>query len=219
MRLVHALVPALSASALVPSRAHADPPPKLVLDDVMGFGSSSSYGWLSYQRDSSPLGAAGTGKSTSSYLSLAPRFEALVGQYLTLGAQLEYSRYASDFEPSDGSTDVVLRQSFAIVPTVGVRVPLPRSLSLWAHAGFGGGAQVDRSTATGAGSALPGVAADTAVSQAALLTRFRADFRVAYEPVRGVMLTVGPQLQRTVVEGAGSTLSLGGFAGVSFVIH
>lgn len=109
---------------------------------------------------------------------------------------------------------------FTLVPILGLRVPLPRGFSLWAHAGFGGGAAVYSQENGG----MPTTPTETGTDSAQLVTRLRTDVRLGFEPVPGLMLTAGPELQRTAfgndkVLGSGSILSAGIWAGLSFVIR
>jgi hypothetical protein len=220
---------ALAAGVFISPRAHAEdklPAPKLVLDDVVGFGTTGNTGWFGYNRsgittgDKEVPGLLAGARSKSSSLFVAPRFEALFGEYLSLGAQVAYMRFASGTDYSSASaaqSSSTESNRFTLVPIVGVRIPLPHRLSLWGHLGFGGGAAITHSERRSD-------AAPTDVDTAQLVTTFRSDVRVGYEPIRGLMLVAGPELQRTVVaqtsEAVGtSQLNVGVWAGVSFVIR
>lgn len=227
----HALALAGCASVFLSSPARAEgyaPPPKLVLDDVIGFGTSGNTGWLGYQRGASTYGSIDApAHSTISSVFIAPRFEVLFGKYLSLGAQLAYSRTASgsDSVSSNGTYSMSAEQNaFTLLPIVGVRIPLPRAFSLWAHAGFGGGAAVTHVTSRAPLDPVTGLTDAQTTDTAQLLTRARVDVRVGFEPVRGVMLVAGPELQRATASQTNgefevSQLSLGLWGGVSFVIR
>lgn len=231
---IHASALAVLASvSLCSSIAQAETKaerPKLILNDLIGFGTSGVGGWLSYRHSAleSPRAELGpnvtqlASKSTSSALQIQPRFEVLLGTHVSLGGELGFQRFASGYAAADdryASSSESKSYTFTVVPMLGLRLPLPRKLSAWAHAGFGGGVGTSKTRSTSLGSAP--IESD---NEAVLLTRVRADVRLGYEPIPGLMLTLGPELTHVTQGGNGKLGSGQGtaialFGGVSLVIR
>ena len=223
-------IPTIAAMAIVSLRVssaaaerRADRP-KLILNDVIGLSTSAGVlggavdGWVRISRTSADSAGSPSYSSTVSYgtIRIAPRFEVMLGRYVSLGAEVAYNRFTNRLETwsaLDGSNrrSETTTESLTAVPLLGARLPLPAHLSLWAHAGVGGG------VGSYEGTSQPGSTTDVPATAVGVL-RVRTDVRVGFEPVRGAMLTFGPDLTHVAQRGSSAT-SFGLFAGLSFVIR
>lgn len=203
----------------------------MIFNDVIGFGSAGLGGWFVYQQSStdsprrelSPTSAILRSESTTSQLRVAPRFEVLLTPHVSLGAELVFQRMSIRSRSIDTgymSEDEMDSYALTAVPMLGLRLPLPRGLSIWGHAGFGGGVASMKSDL----STFALNTAEPAEREEVLLTRLRADARLGYEPIPGLMLTLGPELTHATqsnnprqLAARATTVAL--FGGVSFVIR